>query len=1487
METAQEQTLRYVPNFYESSGTPVNDSVANETAFYAAAHTDTPIEDFQIIQEDLRIKGESSRLDLIKKAIAEEHDIAVKQYMTKVLNDTSLPKEQKLNALRQYAIGGIVPPSLKESYAEHVTTVETSNYYDDIVAQERVTALLYPRLNNQTVQEAAEKNEKGSITLMDRFKGTSAVLSGIVASIPAGYGGILAGIMERDPEAAEQVIKNIQNKFTYSPESFGAQEVIKSILEVAEYLQVPAKWIGGKTLEATGSPAAATGAELVLDPLNFIPVGAAIKYFKKPLVRIPAGSPLNTTNAANPQLAVQQGAAALKSSQVAGAANTSSGAILSEWVLPKIDPELVTNYPNLAHKLDLFHKDIRENFEYFSRSPFFVKDRGDVKDTITDVLNNNSGPVYQQANSSVYEMNVPIIDGLYSMQGRAMLGRTDTNGYRTINQAVLAEQHFKTLTAHLPPDLQGTTRILTKNGEHFIQWDWSKKFDPLASLSMGVEATGLLGGDWSRLARSQLGWFLGQTNRFKPWITQGASEAQKSTAFVESRFFREMNEAWGNLRHPEALHTLMVEAEQRGKWFSPSEISAKFPDLSKKELEQLVYAYSFKRSLEQLEHNFVNRSVRNDLHHKGYQVIVDNNGQNIYGFATTKIDTADYNRAAHVIDGDTGNIVTKSSIGNREIVMLKEPLVIASARGGSEETFKYLALGYKNKKAPLPTTVLPRIEGYTPRKYKERWVVDAIPKLLKVDGVVADEATRLGSQNSVAMASSKKEAEQLMAQYQQTMPNHEIRIRQDRNDIDAQVLMDYQFMEQRLRHSMQRGAPLQTSRGPAKTEDPVTAWYGSVTSAVRSDIMKDYNQLFMDAFVKRYREFLPNNSFPRNKGEFSVPNRPLTESEVAMFKDAQREFEYFSLQQQYATMDDVLWKDLFFYVADVFEKLKIPSEWLRGIGEKGNIPVRSLKKLTTTLALSLNPAGQWIVQPAQLWEMSAMHPVYASTRFPKEFNAVILGLSSRAKAVENTIEGKIIDKMAEKAYGPGYKETIDAIYKSGALQAVDLNMMVHGVFADASHALKKGIGQKTEEAILAAPRFIIHNGRKYGYDAAEATNLIGFWLHARHSWMKDNPGKDWVKAAPEISAKSWDWSQNMATRAGMMPYQEGVLSLFFQFAKVTHSSFMQPFFSKTMTQAEKAKLLVARAVLWGAAGTAFAGFVNWLSEALADYSILDNMGEWKYGVMDRLWNGAFASMSGEESDLNIGVRMSALPETLPILDIVKELARIGKGESAENWRFPFINTMGSVGKAASDVKAVFSAWDDDLLKTDEAFLGSAAIAMELASGFGNSFAALTAYAINDKLTKSGRSIGLEMNTNAIYGKFFGFNLHAEEILWKGQKIMANREQTIAEGGKEIYRQLNVLKTKIGQKDWVDFVMRLQHLTNKFDAPIRDELFEEVMRLDAKAIQKGSVKDSLIYYIYMHHKNESDATMQRLIAAARNIQDEKVQNVLKVLEEMER
>jgi hypothetical protein len=98
--------------------------------------------------------------------------------------------------------------------------------------------------------------------------------TGLLGSVPAGLAGLTQLIPTRgrapDVNRAAQKVEDVQSALTYLPRTETGQRYLENTAGALETLGAPAEYLGEKALQYTGSPAAATATNVLLDPVNFI-----------------------------------------------------------------------------------------------------------------------------------------------------------------------------------------------------------------------------------------------------------------------------------------------------------------------------------------------------------------------------------------------------------------------------------------------------------------------------------------------------------------------------------------------------------------------------------------------------------------------------------------------------------------------------------------------------------------------------------------------------------------------------------------------------------------------------------------------------------------------------------------------------------------------------------------------------------------------------------------------------------------------------------------------------------------------------------------------------------------------------------------------------------------------------------------------------------------------------------------------------------------
>ena len=266
--------------------------------------------------------------------------------------------------------------------------------------------------------------EEGERSVGDRLKGygetAASLLSGLGASIPAGYSGLVELARTRDPEKAAEEIGRRQAAMTYEPRTASGKRSTESAAALLENLNIPAQYVGDKAFEATGdSPLAGAAAQTLLDPLNFIPGAKGLgKLGKKGIQKA-------IENASMPS-----------DPYFAGAFGRQRGAVKPYGgTFARNSPEFLEQkeHPEIAMRTDA---DYASNLEkYYAKARTQVKDEGgryeettpEQKQAMQEFYADKAMPYFEERHGTLKD---PIFESL--MEGRIMPygSSSDASGFR-------------------------------------------------------------------------------------------------------------------------------------------------------------------------------------------------------------------------------------------------------------------------------------------------------------------------------------------------------------------------------------------------------------------------------------------------------------------------------------------------------------------------------------------------------------------------------------------------------------------------------------------------------------------------------------------------------------------------------------------------------------------------------------------------------------------------------------------------------------------------------------------------------------------------------------------------------------------------------------------------------------------------------------------------------------------------------------------------
>lgn len=1186
-----------------------------------------------------------------------------------------------------------------------------------------------------------------------------------------------------------------------------------------------------------------------------------------PLLTPPPRGPAGTVAVASPGQANKLGQEIIKeaaentgTSKTAEAMGTTPGEIVGGWSMPKLDDVQLHN-PNITESITKLDEYFEGLFNETARNPAVVNigERTTKADEYLNYMGRSMNGVYQQSNS-VIEFT------LGETRGTAMFGKTNNYGFTNLTEAQNAAAR-----------IEGAT-VVTKGNEHFVKVDWKQPHDFLSDMAFGADATKttFLGMDVSNFANTTLGrWLFNPTTRLPEWVTKGAATTTLGAKRIEGEFMKAIGQKIAPLRNNKKFISLMVETGENQRWFTASEIRAKFPEASAKEMDKIMDGYAHYKRFVDYEYNWANRLDRAQKEQDGLSALYKADGEMIgYG---KEVEASSLHKNTMVWDTESQTAVRVPE--GAKVYKTNKPV-----RDGNNE-YEYVLAANHGK---LPRQTMPRIEGYVPRRNVEKFYMVSTPKKMNVNGF-AHSGDMQRFSRVVGAARTEKEARIYMEQLQKELGEDVvISFKADRSDNIDSLITDADLYSKSSRISSSRGERLKTLDGVAQLEDPLVTFQRTVKAITRMGIWDDYDTVLRKNFVKAYGH-MTEGKFPNHISDIKLPKNASKEMEQ-QHRNAQNLFEYRKNIEYRTTLSDDAWKYVMNGIGDVLEKVKYTgfNDVIRKSAQSGNPIVRAAKGLGHTLFLKLNPARQWLVQTQQQLELYAMNPAFAM-RAIRQTPGVFAGVMSKAdklatydKALYET--GRVISGL-----GKEYDEIVEAVLRSGIPESVDLNMMVGSIFGDVSRGIRESTGRRVWEGMKTAGNIAPNIGNKLGYGSAEFSNTLGTWLFARERWIKNNPGKDWKlpENIQKITGDGWDINHSMSTRAGAFPYQDGMLGVIFQFTAVQHKAFMQVFSSKTLSSVEKGKLAAARAVLYGGkAGIPLGGAAYYFAQHSDSPVVQEYSEQFKTGVADWLLNNTIDLFLNQDldpdkewkpSDLNVSSMLSPLPNTLPYMDFIIGLKNMADDIPYNSTlRIPFLGASGNVFNIAKDISNMYAVETYD---TKESLEMAGMMLLESMSSYNNFAKYMMLKNFGDKVSKLGRNYGLNVIESNMGAQLVGITTQEEIDMFELKALQKDRTDFVKQTSDEIYTFLQKMNNRQGEMDdFYTYSKKLRNMLTHVDPDIRAEIIKEV---DSKArFNMASNKENVYEFLFKHYKQDgNDKFIRQMIMKLKDSKDPRDQKVL--------
>lgn len=714
-------------------------------------------------------------------------------------------------------------------------------------------------------------------------------------------------------------------------------------------------------------------------------------------------------------------------------------------------------------------------------------------------------------------------------------------------------------------------------------------------------------------------WVFDPDSRFaKTWSTKG------NVSFDQFKFFEKQLESFFdpvaklNSVGQRAVSKLLRVGRDREKVYSPRELRRylRATGMQGKALDKGIEAYREARQGFDTMYMMEDQIFRKSLTKDGYSHVEGVGGFNGFGRVVTNAEVRKvYNPKTQAIEELTDQ--------SAQLIELRSPV-----RVGEGQT-KYVKMSDDVQMKDLPPRVLSYRKGYVPTMYKENYFIDEIVQITDHTG------KRVSSLRTINSTSSLLEGNKQIAKLKGKSPDAVYKVRHDR-DMDSdgieQAMSDIRSRTGGIFYSKRGERVRDTGDEVSDVVEPIEAGINASRMVARRTAMGPFIEDLKVRWMNTYRKFA-------DEGRFPAEGVLIQSDDLNLAKDVARAK---SMHQYIRMLEGQIGNNLTFRksalnvadsLEDVSPKFKPLSDGLRYMSDKLN-PISRARALTFTSTLGTDPIRQLLLQPSQILFTGTLAPIDSIRSF--RVGRVVSRLS-RKKSIK-PMSNKDMDRVG-KGLGmePGeLKKLVDQFDKSG----LGSSITSHELARDVAKPLSAKIGGNAAQKAIATARVPVDKGLgmlRRGFERGEEINIGTHWMLARIRWMKKNPGKDPSSAANalQISGEARSIALSM-TQSGDLAYQRGFMSLPMQFFAVQHKAMLAMATNQQFTKAERARVVLGQAVLWGPAGLG-------LTEASALLSEQFNLSlpEWfKDGLMETVINNALSAITGDDIDFDISATLA-------------------------------------------------------------------------------------------------------------------------------------------------------------------------------------------------------------------------------------------------------
>ena len=815
------------------------------------------------------------------------------------------------------------------------------------------------------------------------------------------------------------------------------------------------------------------------------------------------------------------------------------------------------------------------------------------------------------------------------------------------------------------------------------------------------------------LNRSFLGEQLFGTGFAAKWFEKSRAslspKAGRIAREVQQNFNKVVDE---NKKLSKPLAQVISEQAKEGvDLLTETQLNRMFRDLSQKDIKALDTMQKAWRDTQDSIYEITNAGVKQNLLKEGYKKGFFNNKGAYEGAirelspkAAKDLDT----KGLKVYDpevGDSGDFVTVKRNPNRtDSFYTEDGRKLVKVEGNlkgklakDKNSSDYMLVKDTNLDV-LPNQVVRKMGGHYHKEYKSRFFVTVKPKADRIyDNGKLVTATQVNDFISTkGTASTKADADILAKQIIDDLgDDYELaEIRNSSIDNLTDYVSEYRMADDVYNNNISR-TDMRTMAGDDVLLDPREALSRATNRIVKTGTYSQFDQAFQKAFVRDFKDVLPNGRFPDSIDKISARgNSAFSKLEGEAKRLWQRQTHF---QGNQVSGLDKKFSNILHSVADVFDKMDTKKLALltRDIGDVGITGVNNqVKRFASLMYITFSsPLRHHVIQPAMYYEQMAI--------FPKTFKKTVAKTPMHVLALLHTgnpVMKGTLDKMLKtmnKADRAEFELELAAMKRQGVLDSIDQNLAVQEALKGPVGKLEKtgSIAEKVGEAFDATRGAF----NKYGFSSGELTNRVGLWLQNKERWKADptNTGKNWadIRNADAIGFEAWKQSGAMTSSGALIMQRVPFFSFLTQFQSIGMKGFMNLIQDNAtnLTKADRVKLTAARLVMHGlefGAPLASGKYLNNYFREHEDPEVRKIGAELARGVADRAFNEMTELLTGEPSDITVSVSAS-LGATNAYADVMEQMLNITMfAFNDPDARSPNIPSVQAIGRAYEKFQAV-------------------------------------------------------------------------------------------------------------------------------------------------------------------------------------------------------